>query len=168
MLAVNPEQFACGRVKRHDRTAVAAGGIDHAVDHQRRALQLELRPAAEIIGLEAPGDFQFAEIRRIDLVERPVMRASQIRAIGRPFGVFGALTPRRLRAREIEKAEDVNFNAETRRCGDRRRFLPACPTPRFSPPLRASALKRTSDPIMSIPVVQVARASVSTSAFCRQ
>ena len=43
-LAVNPPQFAGRGVERDDGSPCAGGRVDHAIDHQRRAFQLELGP----------------------------------------------------------------------------------------------------------------------------
>ena len=42
----------------------AGGRVEHAVDHQRRAFELELGERPEVVGLESPRDFELAEVRR--------------------------------------------------------------------------------------------------------
>ena len=85
VLAVHPQQFPGGGVERHDRTPRARGGIQDAADHQRRRLEIEFRTRPERIGLEAPGDFELAEVGRGDLIERGVARAGEVAAVGAPF-----------------------------------------------------------------------------------
>ena len=82
MLAVRPEEFSGGGIERDDRTPCAGSRVDHAVDHQRRAFELELGAIAEAIGLETPRDFELAEVGGVDLIERFVAVAAQIAAIG--------------------------------------------------------------------------------------
>ena len=67
--AVHPLQLAGLRVERHDRAARAAGRVEHALDHQRRAFELVLGTRAEVVGLEAPGDFELVEVGGVDLIE---------------------------------------------------------------------------------------------------
>src|SRR6185369_17791054 len=64
--AVRPEQLAGLAVERDDGAPRAAGGVEDAVDRERRAFQLVLRPRAEDVGLEAPRDLECAEVRRVD------------------------------------------------------------------------------------------------------
>ena len=87
---VHPQQLAGCGVDR-DGVAVLAGcGVQHAVDHQRRGLQIEVGPLAEIVGLEAPGDLQRVEVGGVDLIERRVARRAKIAAPGPPLAVAGA------------------------------------------------------------------------------
>ena len=88
-LAVRPEQLSSHRVQRDDRAACAACGIKDAVDHQRRGFELSLRAGAQVIGLEAPGDFEPAEVLTVDLVEWRVTRVTKIAAVSAPLPVFG-------------------------------------------------------------------------------
>jgi hypothetical protein len=67
---VHPQQLAGGRVERDDRAPRAGREVQHALDHQRRRLQLIFRTGAEPIGLEAERDFELVEIARVDLIER--------------------------------------------------------------------------------------------------
>jgi hypothetical protein len=61
-LAVHPHYFAGGCVQRHHRATCAAGGVQHSLDHQRRAFEFVLGPRAQIIGLITPGKLQLAEV----------------------------------------------------------------------------------------------------------
>ena len=54
----DPDQFAGLCIQRDHGAARAGRGVDHALDHQRRAFQLVFGPRAEIVGLESPGDFE--------------------------------------------------------------------------------------------------------------
>ena len=65
-------------------------GVEHAVDHQRRRLEIEVRPDAEDIGLEPPGDLQLAEVLGVDLIVRHIASASQIAAVGAPLAALCA------------------------------------------------------------------------------
>ena len=68
--AVRPHQLAGFSVERDDGASGAAGGIQHAVDGERRSLQLVLRTRSEAVGLEAPRHFERAEVGGVDLIER--------------------------------------------------------------------------------------------------
>ena len=87
--AERPQQFAGDGVERDDGAAGAGGGIDDAIDGQRRAFQLVLRPAAEHVGLEAPGDFKILEIVAVDLIERQIAAAGEIGIVGGPVDSVG-------------------------------------------------------------------------------
>ena len=93
VLAVDPEQFAGSGIERDDGSARAGGRIDHALDHDGRALEFVFGPCAEAVSLEAPGNFQLAEVRRIDLIERRIAVVVQISGVGRPLAVLGAGEP---------------------------------------------------------------------------
>ena len=95
--AVDPHQLAGLGVERDDRSARAAGRVEHALDHQRRAFELVLGTRAEAVGLEAPGDFELVEVAGVDLIERRVLAASQIGRVHRPLAVLGARLSRRAR-----------------------------------------------------------------------
>src|SRR5882762_9490501 len=90
MLTVDPKQSAGGRVKSDDRAPRSSGGVQNAVHHERRAFEFVLWPVAEIIGLDAPGNFKIIEVVGVDLVERPIASSRQVSAVGRPLGVFGS------------------------------------------------------------------------------
>ncbi len=47
VLAMNPEFFAGSGVERDDVAAVAGGGIEHAIHHQRRRFQIGLHGCAQ-------------------------------------------------------------------------------------------------------------------------
>ena len=87
--AVGPDHFARPAVERDDRSAGAAGGVQHALDRQRRALQLVFGPGAQVVGLEPPGDLELVEIRAVDLVERRIPGALHVRGVVRPVAVSG-------------------------------------------------------------------------------
>ena len=70
--------------------ARAGGRVHHAVDHERRAFQLVFGARAQVVGLEAPGDFELAEVGRVDLIERRVAVVAQVAGVGRPLAVLGA------------------------------------------------------------------------------
>ncbi len=71
-----------------DRVAMlAGGGVEHAVDHQRRGLQIEVGTLAEVLGLEAPGDFERVEVGGVDLIERRVAGDPEIAAPRAPLAV---------------------------------------------------------------------------------
>ena len=57
-VAVRPDQLAGSAVERDDRSARAAGRVEHAFDRQRRAFELELGARAEVVGLEPPRDLE--------------------------------------------------------------------------------------------------------------
>ena len=90
ILAVHPEQLARCSVERHHRASRSGGRVEHALHHQRRRLELKLGARTQTVGLEAPGQLQVAEVRRVDLVERSVPRVAQIASISRPFPVLRA------------------------------------------------------------------------------
>ena len=54
---------------------VPRGRVQHALDHERRPFELVLGERAEVVGLEAPGDFQLAEVGGVDLIQRRVPRS---------------------------------------------------------------------------------------------
>src|SRR5215471_1295810 len=88
--AVHPDHLARSGLQRDDGPARAGGCIDDAVDHQWRAFQLVFGARAEVVGFKPPRDFEFAEVGRVDLIQRPIPGARQISGIGWPLGVFGA------------------------------------------------------------------------------
>ena len=47
----------------------------------------------EVVGLEAPGDFELAEIAGVDLIERRVLAAAQIGGVRGPLAVLRARLP---------------------------------------------------------------------------
>ena len=88
---VDPPQLAGGRVQRHDVAAAAGGGIEHAVDHQRRGLVVEVGKRPEVGGAEAPLRLEVVEVVAVDLVERRVPRAAQVAAVRPPLAPGGAV-----------------------------------------------------------------------------
>ena len=88
--AVRPDQLAGPAVERDDRSARAAGRVEHALDHQRRAFELVLGARAEVVGLEPPGDLELVEVRGVDLVERRVAPAPEVGGVVRPLAVVDA------------------------------------------------------------------------------
>ena len=85
ILAVHPLHLAGGGVERDDRATRAGGGVDPSADHQRRALEVELRPRSKVVGLEPPGNLEVVEVVLVDLIERLVARAREIGAVGAPL-----------------------------------------------------------------------------------
>src|SRR5260370_40253260 len=75
-------------MREDHRTPRVAGGVDDAVDHEGRSLQLEFGEGSEVIGLKAPGDFELVEVARVDLVERAVASALHVGAVPGPLGIF--------------------------------------------------------------------------------
>src|SRR5437667_8345691 len=54
------------------------------------AFEFVLRPVAEIVGLDAPSNFQIVEVAGVDLVQGPIATSCQISGVGRPLGVLGS------------------------------------------------------------------------------
>ena len=103
LIAVHPQELAAGGVQRDDRSASPGGRVQHAVDHQRRRLELELRRWAEVVGLEPPGNFEIFEVGRADLIERRVAPVRQVAAVGPPLE--GGRRRRRLRTQQCERRD---------------------------------------------------------------
>src|SRR5258705_12362408 len=87
-VAMRPDQLAGAAVQRDDRTPCTRGGIEHAFDGERCSLELVLGARAEVVGLEAPRDFELAEVARVDLIERRESRATHV---GREVGPVAVL-----------------------------------------------------------------------------
>ena len=104
---MHPQQLAALRIERDDRSASAAGRVEHAADHQRRAFELVFGPRPEAVGLEAPRDFELVEVARVDLIERRVLRAAKIGGVVRPLTVAAST------ARE---STDPMFPPKAREC----------------------------------------------------
>ncbi len=85
--AVRPHQLTSFSVERDDGSPGPAGCIEDAVDGQWRSFQLVLRPWSEDVRLEAPGNFEILEVRRVDLVERRILRAANVRGVMRPIAL---------------------------------------------------------------------------------
>ena len=90
VLAVHPQLLAGGGVERDDGSPRAAGRVEHALDHERRRLQVELRPRPEVVHLEAPRDLERAEVGGGDLIEWSVPGVAKVAAIGRPLAAADA------------------------------------------------------------------------------
>ena len=109
VLAVDPQGLAGCGVEGHDRASRPGGGVEHAPDHQRRGLEIELGRRAEIVGLEAPRHFERVEVAGVDLIERRVPRAREVGAVGAPLGLRRGrprpAPPRRRDLRERRRAE---------------------------------------------------------------
>jgi len=86
---MHPNQLAGVGFERDYRSSGTCGRVEHAVYHERRAFELELGPRAEVVGLEAPCDFQLVEVLGVDLIERRVSRPCKITSVVRPFSVPG-------------------------------------------------------------------------------
>src|SRR6185295_15367067 len=65
-LRMHPDQLTRLAVERDDRSPCAAGRVDHALDHQRRAFELELGARSHVVSLEAPRDLELIEVARVD------------------------------------------------------------------------------------------------------
>ena len=87
-MRVHPLLLAGARVERDHRAARAGRGVERALDHERRALELGLGTRTEVVGLEPPGDFELAEIGGVDLIEGRVLAAAQIGGVHRPLAVL--------------------------------------------------------------------------------
>src|SRR5688572_8700943 len=88
--SVGPLQFAGARIGGDHRAPGARRGVEHALDHQRRAFELRFGTGTEVIGLDAPRDFQLAEVVAVNLIERRVLRSAKVRGVHRPLAVLGA------------------------------------------------------------------------------
>ena len=88
MLTVDPEQFAGCGIECDSGTPRARSSVEDSVHHQGRAFELEFGAIADAVGLEAPCDFEFAEVRSVDLIERPIAAASKVCGVAGPLSVF--------------------------------------------------------------------------------
>src|SRR6185436_14315715 len=95
-VAVRPDQFPGPAVEGDNRAARAGGGVQHALDRERRPFELVLGTGPEIVGLEAPGDFELVEVGGVDLIERDVAGAADVGSVVGPVAVLGARHPGRL------------------------------------------------------------------------
>src|SRR5262249_49698876 len=93
-LSVHPRKLTRVGPKRHDRPSRPGCGVDHTVNHQRRAFELVFGARAEVVGLKAPGDLELVEIIRVDLIERGISGSVDIATIRRPLPVFGRMRRR--------------------------------------------------------------------------
>ena len=85
---VDPVHFACLRVERDYGFAVAAGGIDHAAHHQRRAFQFVFRAGTHVVCFETPRYFKVVEVGGINLIEGQVFAPPDVRSVPGPFAGF--------------------------------------------------------------------------------
>ena len=94
---VQPEHLACRGIERHDVPATPGRGVEHAFDHQRGGLIVEVWEWPEVAGLEPPHLLEIVEIVPGDLVQRRVPCAAQVATIRPPFPVCrpGLRRPRR-------------------------------------------------------------------------
>ena len=87
LLAVHPELFTGGGIECDDGSAGTGGGVDNAVDHERGRFELKLGARAERVGFESPGDFEFVEVGRVDLIERGVAGGGEVASVTAPFSI---------------------------------------------------------------------------------
>ena len=127
-VAVRPDQLARFAVERDDRPPRSRRRVEHASDRERRPFELELGTRAEVVGLEPPGDLQLVEVRRVDLIERRVLRPVHVGGVMRPVAVFGAGEVALAR-----RAHRHPGDAERQR-GQRQRGTPECSRHRFFSP----------------------------------
>ena len=119
VLGVHPFQLARNRVERDHGAPRAAGGVERAVRHQRRAFELELGARAEEVGLEAPRDLERVEVGRVDLIERRIVMVAEIAGIRSPFAAgrrrllraADAADPRRRRAYYRRRHETLRLRS---------------------------------------------------------
>ncbi len=95
-LTVHPQELTGFRVQCHHGSPRATGRVEHAVRNERSAFQLELGPAAEVVGLKTPRDLEVVEVGGVDLVEWRVPGVAQVPAVGGPCAVGGGRQVRRL------------------------------------------------------------------------
>ena len=86
---MGPDEFARSGVEGYDRATGTSGGVDDAIDHEGRAFQFVFGAGAEMVGFEAPRNFEFIEVGRVDLIERGVTIVAEVSRVGRPFPRFG-------------------------------------------------------------------------------
>ncbi len=103
---MHPQQLSGRRVEGDDGASASRGGVEHAIDHQRRAFQLELGTGAEVIGLESPGHFERLEIAGGHLSQRRVVLIAQIARVRPPIARSRRL--RRLGAGRTHREGDDN------------------------------------------------------------
>ena len=121
---VHPDGFAGAGVDRR-RLVERGGQVEHAVDHQRRRLQAadgdrpvvrapgqRLQVHVAVDGLPAPGDAQVAEVARVDLVQRGVLRAAVVAGVAAPFAVDGAVLRGGGHSREYQRQRGTGGDRE--------------------------------------------------------
>ena len=105
--AVHPLHLARCRVQRHGGAAGAGRGVEHAVDHQGRRLELELGARPEVLSLESERQLQFGKIRGVDLIEWGIPGGGEVAAICRPLADLGRrLSARRHRGHSYQQHQD--------------------------------------------------------------
>jgi hypothetical protein len=67
-------------------------------------LQISFRLRSEVQSVESPGNLELTEIRRIDLVERRIVRVAEIRSVSSPFSVLRSRLPEGGRGNDQKKA----------------------------------------------------------------
>ena len=88
MFSMHPQQFTSCGIERNSSTTRSGGCIQHAVDHQRRSLEFEFWTITDAFRTEMPSDLKFVKVGRVDLIQRPVPCAGEIRAVRRPLSIF--------------------------------------------------------------------------------
>jgi len=83
--AAHPLHFTRCRIERHDGAPGACRRIQHATDHERRRLEIELRTRTQVVCLESPRDFERAEVAGIDLIEWRITMAGKSGAVSTPL-----------------------------------------------------------------------------------
>ena len=93
---VDPDRFSRGGIDRGDLT-VARGDVEHAVDHERRDLELALAPSPSRTLVHVvidrgplPCDLQVADVVAIDLIERRVARRALVPGVMAPLALLRA------------------------------------------------------------------------------
>ena len=139
-LTMDPQRLAGCGVHGHDRASRPGGGVQHAPDHQRRGLEVELGRGAEVVGLEAPRHFERVEVAGVDLIERRIPRAREIGAVGAPLGFHRGSFGRRRRPsgalRERRRAENARGEPRHDQRADRRHAARSRRRNRPDPPHR--------------------------------
>src|SRR4030095_876126 len=82
--AAHPLHFTRCRIERHDGAPGACRRIQHATDHERRRLEIELRTRTQVVCLESPRDVERAEVAGIDLIEWRITMAGKTGALSTP------------------------------------------------------------------------------------
>src|SRR5262249_7729911 len=93
ILAMHPEQFTGCGIDRYHVAPRAGRGVENALYHQRRAFKLVFGPRTQVVGLNAPCDFEIVEVCCVDLTERGVACMPEISAVGRPLSVLRSGLP---------------------------------------------------------------------------
>ena len=64
ILAMDPQQLAGGRIQRDHRPPGSGGGIENALDHQRRAFQIVFRARPRLSVLKRQATCSLSNLRR--------------------------------------------------------------------------------------------------------